>query len=250
MKKYVSLSLVLMSACLVVSCKKKGGPTGPTTPATTYTITIVCSSNVLKIGITETFTATYNGSDGSSAAITTGVWGGDNSSVATVVEGTGQVTIVGSGEVTIYVDYKGIRGTILIRGVPNYQGTWTGNFAVASCTATGAIAAENYCNDYGIGKVIGTNLVLTQNGAAVQGQGTIGNRTVSISGSIRINGGVGLSSTPGVPLTEIRILIWDLFSTTPGICTGKVFEGLTKPPAIGEGGMEGNIQTLTRTSLF
>jgi len=76
-------------------------------------------------------------SDGSTKAVIGGVWGVDDPRVATVETTTGEVTIVGSGMVNVFVDYEGKQGSKAIRGLPNYQGTWTGSYRISSCSSTG-----------------------------------------------------------------------------------------------------------------
>jgi len=219
---------------------------------TTYSITIIASANILKIGITETFTANYVGSDGSSVPITDGKWGDDNDAVATVVEATGAVTIVGVGQITIFVDYKGIRGTILIRGIPDFQGTWSGTYAVTKCEAQGTLAAENFCNNFPVGEVFTTTITVTQNLAAVTGQGTMRNITQTINGTIGLDGTLTLTGLPIVPEgQDVKILFWLLRKDSPNACRGNTVEVWMKPGFTpGEGAVEGSLQEFTRTNAL
>jgi uncharacterized protein YjdB len=87
-----------MSLFLSIPGFKKARPAAPEVILpTTQSITVISSSGLLYIGISETFTAMATMSDGTSKAVIGGVWGGDNPSVATVQAATGRVTIVGSG---------------------------------------------------------------------------------------------------------------------------------------------------------
>ena len=105
-KKMLLVFLCFTLFLSIPGCKKKL-PTTPDTPAMILqSITVYSSSDLLYIGTSETFTATATMSDGSTKAVIGGVWGGDNPSVATVEATTGQVTIVGSGMVNVFVDYQ------------------------------------------------------------------------------------------------------------------------------------------------
>lgn len=132
------------------------------------------NSNLLYIGISETFTATATKSDGSINAVIGGAWSGKNSSVATVDATTGLVTIVGSGTVSISVTYDGKTGSKSIRGLPNYQGTWSGSYRFDSCSATGDFLAAGFCDTIPSGTVAPTDLVLTQVGDQVSGRFYLG----------------------------------------------------------------------------
>jgi hypothetical protein len=115
-------------------------------------------------------------SDGTTRTVS-GTWGTDAPTVATAEATTGRVTAVGSGSVTVFVDYQGHRGTRLIRGLPNFQGAWSGSYAVRSCTQSGQIAAAKLCDAFQPNRVFPTNLSLTQDADRVQGRfflGTLG----------------------------------------------------------------------------
>lgn len=68
-----------------------------------------------------------NFSDGTTQAVTTGAWGSEQTTIATVDGSTGRVTVVSSGDATIFVNFEGVRGTKLIAVRPNYQGNWLGS---------------------------------------------------------------------------------------------------------------------------
>ncbi|MGE5835426.1 MAG: hypothetical protein ACM4AI_13150, partial [Acidobacteriota bacterium] len=135
----VAVSVLLT---ITVGC---GGSAKPS--VTTSSILVAASSDLLFIGTAETFTATATLSNGTTQAVTTGSWGSDQPGIISVEALTGRGTVVGAGQTTVWVDYKGVRGTKAIRGLPNYQGSWSGSYAVVSCSQTGQIAAANLCND-------------------------------------------------------------------------------------------------------
>ncbi|MGI8619222.1 MAG: Ig-like domain-containing protein, partial [Gemmatimonadaceae bacterium] len=104
----------LVCLALAAACGGDGSstPTVPTVPnVTSITVT---GSDLLFVGTSETFTAA-----GNTGALNAPRWGSDAPTVATVDILTGQVTAVGTGAATIFVDATpGIRGTKLIRTLP------------------------------------------------------------------------------------------------------------------------------------
>ena len=83
------------------------------------------------VGNSETFTAA-----GDAGGLTAPRWGSDAPTVAIVDAGTGRVMAVGTGTATIYVDTDGIRGTKLIRALPNFGGSWYGRYTNIDCQAS------------------------------------------------------------------------------------------------------------------
>jgi len=249
MKRMIFAVCLIFAVVFGVSCK--GSPTVPTPPASTVqSITVSSASTMLYIGATETFTATATMSDGSTKAVTSGVWRTDNTNIATV-NSTGLVTIVGSGTVNIVVTYGGKQGSKSIRGLPNYQGTWTGTYRVDSCTATGYFYAEGFCDFFTVGMVLPTNLVLTQNQDQVTGRFYYG---VDQEGSADAVGSVG---TNGQLLLTGRVewepftidVAWQLQSTTPGQITGTLNHLYLGTGYSGSGQLWCIINYLKRTSL-
>jgi hypothetical protein len=177
---------LLVSSAFVSACS--GGGDSPTTPApTTQSITVSGPDRVL-IGATETFTATASMSDGSSRAVTSG-WAGDAPSVVTVDPSTGRVTGVGSGMVTVYVIHEGRQGAKVVRGLPNFQGVWSGSYAVRSCSQSGQVASANLCGDlFTVNRVLPTNLNVTQDSDRVDGRFFLGTIGGDISGPIQTDG--------------------------------------------------------------
>lgn len=221
----MSKKLVLFFLCFSLflsmpSCKKKL-PTSPDILAViTQSITVTSSSDLLYIGISETFTATATMSDGSTKAVIGGVWSGNNSIVATVEATTGLVTIVGSGTVSISVTYGGKTGSKSIRGLPNYQGTWSGTYRIDSCSATGDFFAAGFCYLVPSGTVAPTDLVLTQVGDQVTGRFYLGDLSADAVGPVQTNGQLTLT---GKVEGDITIdTVYQLQSTIPGQITGEL----------------------------
>ena len=241
-----ALLTTFVSAVTLVAC---GGGDSPSAPsATTQSITVSSSSDLLQVGASETFTATATMSDGSTRTLTGGVWGTDAPFVATVESGTGRVTGVGSGMATIFVDAQGRRGSKLVRGLPSYQGTWSGSYAVTGCTQSGSFALANACRDtFAVNRVLPMNMVNTQTRDAVNGQFALGSISGSGSGPVQTNGELSFAGTARSGDLSIDTA-WSMHSTQAGRITGSAgfilrFAGLS-----GEARVDVSIRDLNRTS--
>ena len=199
----------------IVGC---GGSTKPS--VTTSSIVVTASSDLLFIGTVETFAATATLSNGTTQAVTTGAWGSDQPGIISVEPTTGRGTVVGAGQTTVWVDYQGVRGTKAIRGLPNYQGSWSGTYVVISCTQTGQIAAANLCNDtFSVNRVLPVNLVTTQTRDAVTSQIFLGTIAGSGNGPVQNNGELLLAGTARSGDLSIDT-VWTLLSLQVGRITG------------------------------
>ena len=233
--------------CLLIalwSCKSSETPTVP--KPTTSSITVNASSDMFFIGTVEVFTAVATMSDGSTKAVVGGVWGVDWPNVATVESSTGKVTIVGSGTCTVYVDYEGKRGTKLIRGLPNYQGTWSGTYTPTSCSYSGS-AFKAICSEFTTGSVWPTKLTLTQEKDRVTGRFYLGLMGADASGPVATDGTLSLSGAIKEGSNTIDVS-WKLQSTTPGKCTGSLTQLWYNVYYPGSARVEANIRDLNRTS--
>jgi len=243
-KRIFLLSGLLVLFYLMPSCKS---PTSPTPPATVQSITVTSNSDLLYIGISETFTATMTMSDGTSKPVTAGVWGGDTPSVATVEAATGRVTIVGSGMVTIFVDYQGRRGTKVIRGLPNYQGTWSGSYYIVSCSASGNLSGS--CTSFPVNQVFPTNLNLIQDRDRVTGKFYLGTLSADATGPIQTDGQLLLVGKIVYDIWSIDVS-WRMMSATPGKITGSLSEIFLAAGYSGDIRISANIRDLNRTSTM
>ena len=210
-------------------------------------IAVTSSSAMLYIGVTETFTATATMSDGTSKAITSGVWSTDQANIATV-NSTGLVTIGGSGTVNIVMTYEGKQGSKAIRGLPNYQGSWSGSYTIASCSATGDFLAAEFCNTFTVGMVLPVNLVLTQDQDRVTGRFYMGQLSADATGPVATDGQLLLTGKITSDPFTIDVA-WQLQSTTPGQITGTMGELFLATGFSGSGQLWCNIRDLNRTSL-
>jgi len=244
-KSHIASAAFSVIAILASAC---GGGDSPSAPAATpQSVTITSSSDRLFIGASETFSATATMSDGSTRSVT-GTWGTDAPGVATVETATGRVTGVGSGMVTVFVDYQGRRGTKLIRGLPNYQGTWSGSYSVRSCSQSAQAALVDLCGaTFSVNRVLPTNLNVTQDGDRVQGRFFLGTLGADASGPVQGDGRLlltGVVNGDGLTIDTS----WALDSQSAGRITGGFtllvrFAGLN-----GDARVVADIRDLNRTS--
>jgi hypothetical protein len=201
---------------------------------------------MLKVGQTETFTATVNMSDGTQKAAT-GTWSSDNNSIATV-NASGLVTIVGAGNVNIIMSQGGKTGQKGIRGVPDYQGTWgQGNYRVVSCTQTGDWATQDFCGYWPAGTLLPITLTMTQTTDTVNCTALLGGLAFTASSTITTNGQLTLVGTITSATTSINVTIV-LQQTTPGQLTGTLVQLWTDTTMLGYGQYNCAIDSLARTS--
>ncbi len=195
-----------------------GGSSTPTAPSpTTTSITVNFTGTQLFLGATETFTATATLSNGTTQNVTTGTWGTDAPSVATVTP-AGAVTGVASGEVTVFVDFQGVRGTKRITVRPNFQGNWVGSYSVTGCNPTGAWVS--FCDNFSNGRVLPLRLNLTQSGATVSGRTALGTLlSDNFTASISTSGVLQIVATYRDGTLTID-QVWTLHSTVPTRITG------------------------------
>lgn len=243
MRKFVLLGLLAFP----MGCGGEGGSTPAAPSPTVQSITVSSSSDLLSIGASETFTATASMSNGGSQTISGGSWGTDALFAATVEAATGRVTGVGSGMATVFVDYQGRRGTKLIRVLPNYQGTWSGSYAIRTCSHTGDFARINFCGNFPENRVFPTNLNVTQDRDRVQGRFFLGSLGGDATGPVQADGRLLLAGAIQEPTSTIETS-WTLQSTTAGRITGS-FSFLWRGTGLsGDMRVTADIRDLNRTS--
>jgi hypothetical protein len=231
---------------LMPACKSNSTSPTPPTTVTVTSITVTSVSTMLKVGQTETFTATCNMSNGTSQAAT-GTWSSSATSVATV-SNVGLVTIVGAGNANIIMTQSGKTGQKGIRGVPDYQGTWgPGTYRIDSCSNTGDFATGGFCATYPVGTILQTTLIMTQTSDMVNCTFFLGVLSSTASGQIATNGQVTLTGRYTGGTTSIDV-VYVLQQTTPGQLTGTLGQLWTDTTASGNGQYGCTIVMLSRTS--
>jgi len=195
-----------------------GGSSSPTTPtpaptpaATTVSVAITPSTDLIKIQGTESFTVTATMSDGTSKAVS-GAWTSDAATVVTV-DTAGKVTGVGSGQAVVTATYGGAKATRTIRVVPDYQGSWAGDYRVLSCQDSGDFSREQWCVAALKDGVIRVSMTLTQTRDAVTGPWTHSSMSGAAQGTIEADGTLALSGTGRLDSVPMSITGWRSRST-------------------------------------
>jgi hypothetical protein len=202
---------------------------------------------MLKVGQTETFTATCNMSNGTQKAAT-GTWSSDNTNVAQV-NASGLVTIVGAGNANIKMTESGKTGQKGIRGVPDYQGTWgQGTYRVDSCTNTSDWATMGFCAEWPVGTLLPITLTMTQTTDIVNCTVLLGELAfTAASSTIATNGQLTLVGAITIDTTSINVTMV-LQQATPGQLTGTLVQLWTDTTLLGYGQYNCSISSLSRTS--
>ncbi len=246
-----SPAVVCMVACMgAAACGgggSKGSPAAPSSPVAT-SITVTAPSEMLKLGRSETFTASATMSDGSARPVVGGVWGGDAPSVATVEASTGRVTGIGPGMVTVFVDYQGQRGTKLTRVVPDFHGWWSGSYFVEGCTATGAWADERTCDDVSAGEVLPADLVFWQDSDAIDGFLYLGSIEGNGRGTIEVAGGLVVTATAVLEEGVTVDSTWWLRSDQADRITGTLSWAIRVEGIPGDMRIDGRMRNMVRES--
>lgn len=228
-------------ALFVVSCGSTPAPT-----PTISTVTISSPNTQVFIGATEQFTANSTLSNGTTQT-PTGTWNSDNASVATISQ-AGLMTGVGSGQATIFFNAtNGPTGTKLMRGLPNYGGTWSGTYLVTGCNQSGGVGLANVC-----GSIAGTlpfTFILAQGTDGVTGRFLLGTIPFeNVSGVVSGNGGltlVGRNLSNGVQVD----VTWQLTSPVARTLVGSIAQVWTSTTLTGQANVSGAISTATKTFI-
>jgi Bacterial Ig-like domain (group 2) len=199
------------------------------------------------IGATEQMTA--------SATLTNGTpqtpactWGADAPAVASINPATGLVTAVASGNVTVWCDASGRRGTKLLRILPNYAGTWSGSYFITGCSHSGAFATGNFCGNFSTNQVLPYNFVLTQSADSVAGRFFLGTiQFDQTTAPVSLDGSMILTSRSTSGTTSIDV-VWSVNSTQAGRVTGTHHQIWRSSGLSGQGDVNATIRDSSRTN--
>jgi hypothetical protein len=185
------LVALLCGFAAIVGCGDGKMPPSAPTP-TVVALALSPATDLLKIKSTEKFAATATLTDGTPRSVLAN-WGSDAPGIAAAA-GDGTVTGVGSGEVTIFAEYEGLRATRRLRVVPEYAGSWIGTYRTTACVETGDWVFDS-CGGIDRARSFTLSLALLQTGATVSGGIRIYSDipSVQLSGSVATNGALDLS---------------------------------------------------------
>ena len=228
---------------LVMAASACHGSDTLTSPADDAITVSSPNTNVL-FGSTEQMTAT--GSDG--RVLTNGTWGSDTSSVATVTT-AGLVMPVGAGLSNIFFIAGGKQGSKQIRGLPNLNGTFAGNYNVTSCTQSGQVGDANLCGVFPVGSVGSYTFNFTQFNDVVSGRVFLAAILFdNISGAIDLGGKLSFSARAATAPPTVIDVSWNLKAPRPNTLSGEVFQVWTHIGLSGQANINGSISSFSRTS--
>ena len=134
-----------------IACGGNSDPAGPTAPGTSPVtatgLTVTSGTDLLLVGASDTYTATATFSDGASRSVTT-TWSSDNESVVSV-ENSGRATARGPGMATLTARAEGRTASRIVRGLPDFAGSWRIQARETSCDVPGRWGA-GFCNVSGL----------------------------------------------------------------------------------------------------
>ena len=134
-------------AALVCGCGSSPSLASLLQPSGTVTLTaLTITVNTPSVGGGVQATATATFSNGGTSPIATG-FGTDTPSVATATS-SGTITGVAVGDVTIFVDYLGMRASKRVHVLPGYGGVLVGTYKVTSCSQTEGFATADFCQPF------------------------------------------------------------------------------------------------------
>lgn len=245
-----------LMALVAAACGGSSSPSAPSTSAAATTptvsnVSVSSSATGVWLGQTHQMSASATLSNGTTQTSPSGTWGTDATAVATV-SSSGLVTTLSPGDVTVFFDASpGGRATKRLTVYADFEGTWTGNYQIASCNQTGGFSSANFCSVFSVGSVLPFRIVATSTGTgAVSATWVLGSvnygpatgtagaffSSVTLSGS---------HSDTALPSTSI----WQLTQSTPNRISGSQQLTFTSTSSSGAGTVSGPILTFAKSSL-
>jgi hypothetical protein len=230
---------VSLAAC---SGSSNPAPT-PTTP-TNFTVAVTSPDSMVYFTAFEQMTATA--SDGRAL---TGTWTTDNQSVATVSP-TGLVTPTGAGQATVtFTASTGQTGSKLLRALPNLNGTFSGQYAVISCTQSGQVANSNICGIFPVTSQPSYTFNWTQSVDMLSGRFFLGTTEFdNITSTIDLAGNFTFESHAAGTGTSLIDATWNAFSHNPGTLGGNLTSIWTATGLSGQATVTGLIINFNKTA--
>lgn len=242
--RQVAAASVILIALTFVACG--GDSSSPSGPSSNGVQSIsVTATSPLKVGETAQASGVATISGGRTETIATG-WRSDTVSVATVTD-AGLITGVANGNAVISVSSGGRTGQQSIRVMPDYQGQWTGSYRVTTCSETGFFADQGFCV-----AVLNTSapvrFTVSQSGLSTDTGFALGQLGFP-TGAVPIDA-AGLLTIPDTVFSEAVTITarWTLQQATAGALTGTVHQRWEVPNRTGEGVLDGEIVSVSRTA--
>ena len=209
---------------------------------------------MMKVSETQTFTATAMMSSGPAQPVQP-AWKSDNVTVL-AIDGNGLARGMANGTATITATHEGVSETRRLRVITEYQGTWSGDYVVRTCEATGDIRTSDFCHEgdgFSPGDQLAMSLALTQDRDQVTGQFALGSVTGTMRGTINDTG--QLSATAALTLTVDGIVATFNVPAFTARAEGDRLTGMfsvdvTIAGASGHGHLDAELRSVARTAAL
>jgi len=237
-----------MALLLSAGCNDSKGPSTPTAPTPTVSSVLVTIANAILLnGSSEQAIATVTMSNGTTQQVA-GTWSSDNSGVVSV-DSNGRVTGQGSGRANINFSASGITGSREVRGVPNYQGQWSGSYRITGCSHSGAFAVIDFCGEFPNNRVLPMNMTLTQGSRdVVEARTFLGSlQSDAMNGPIENDGAVQLSGIIRSNGTTIDVF-WRFNSLQAGRMVGGLRQTWRQSGISGQAEIAGEFRDMNKSS--
>jgi len=164
--RFMRITTLIMFAGLIIACRSSTGPSPLPSPApASDTLVIVPAITGLKVGETQTLNAVIVPGQRSVAPS----WSTDAADVVTI-QPDGVVHGARLGSSTIHAVYQALSASLALRVVPDYSGSWSGQYHVTGCVRAAGNGPDNCKFDLAAGgSVLPFAFTLGQNGDAPTG---------------------------------------------------------------------------------
>jgi hypothetical protein len=237
-------------AVVAAACGSKSSLGSQLAPTANLTVaSLALTANPPPVGGVTQASATATYSNGSTGAVVTG-FSTDAASVATT-NASGRLTGVGIGDVTVIVDYQGVRATKTVRVLPGYAGVFSGTYTVSSCEESGDFTSQGVCAIVTAQPTlpIAFNTQQSADLTTVTGQFAIGQLVGNGEGTVAADGqfsyaGTFTTGTGHIALQDMRVT-----STTPGQFSGTFRQVWTDDTLTGQATITCVMSTINRVGL-
>jgi hypothetical protein len=155
---------VLVAAVLAVSCQDATKPSPISPPPDVLAIEPALDG--LTLGSSHALTAVIVSGDGKRRTVAAS-WASDAPEVVTI-DANGRIFGARLGRSTIRVSSDALSGSVPLRVVPDYAGSWIGEYRLKSCGRLSGAGPDPYCR-FTVGGVFRIRTTLMHDGATVSG---------------------------------------------------------------------------------
>jgi hypothetical protein len=161
------------------------------------------------------------------------------------------VTAVAYGQATIIGEHDGVRAgaTKLMAVVSDFQGTWSGDYAIVGCHETGDFQGEGFCTVFAPGTTHPIAASLTQPTNKADGTVYFGQMPATVTGTADAGGSLTFPETT-MKDDPVSIKVTGMVFRMDGSShlTGTFTTTWTATGAAGECGFDGQLAAVTRVS--